>query len=114
MVATHTSDGKKVTDTSNKHLQQNLLINQTLLIITTPIDPQIDDMVATSRASTIKLAMPHMTEFIGGTTIFPTRTGSQDIVSPHGPIDSVEVRNTKIFSTSVNGNLAKYGDYKPI
>ena len=48
-VPTHTSDGKKrkFTDTSNVNLQQNLLINWTLLIITTTIDPQIPDRVTT-------------------------------------------------------------------
>ena len=46
-VAAHTSDGKKrtFTDTSNGNLQQKLLINQTLPIITTTIDPRIQDMI---------------------------------------------------------------------
>ena len=45
-VVTHTSDGnkRKLSDTSNRNLQQKLLINRTLLIITTPIDPQIDNI----------------------------------------------------------------------
>ena len=65
-VATHTSDGKKrkVTDTSNRNLRQKLLINRTLPIITTPIDPQIYDSFATSRASTIKLSTPCTTYVI--------------------------------------------------
>ena len=65
-VDTHTSDRKKrkVTDTSNRNLQQKLLINRTLLIITTPIHPQIDNMVETSGASTIKLSTPCTTEVI--------------------------------------------------
>ena len=46
-VANHTSDGKKrtFTDTSNGNLQQKLLINQTLLIITTTIDTRIQDRI---------------------------------------------------------------------
>ena len=49
-VATHTGDRKKrkVMDTNNKYLQQTLLSNQTLLIITSTIDPQIDDKVTAS------------------------------------------------------------------
>ena len=48
-VATHTSDRKKikVTDTSNGNLQQNLLINWTLLIITMTIDLRIPDSFGT-------------------------------------------------------------------
>ena len=48
-VATHTSYGKKrkVTDNTNINLQQKLLINQNLLIITTIIDPRIPVRVAT-------------------------------------------------------------------
>ena len=47
-VATHTCDGKKrkITDTSNVNLQQKLLSNQTLPIITTTIDHPIPDRVA--------------------------------------------------------------------
>ena len=68
-VATHNTDGKKrkVTDTSNKYLQQKLLGNRTLLIITTIIDPRIDNRVATSGASPHKLATPQKTEVITGT-----------------------------------------------
>ena len=48
-LATHTSDGKKrkFTDTSNGNLQQKLLINRTLPIITMTIDPRIPDRVST-------------------------------------------------------------------
>ena len=48
-VATHTSDKKKrkVTDTSNRNLQQKLLINRILPIITTTIDPRIPCRVVT-------------------------------------------------------------------
>ena len=67
-VATHNSDIWKTyftdTDTSNRNLQQKSLINQTLLIITTPIDPMIYNRVATSRESTINHATPCTTEFI--------------------------------------------------
>ena len=48
-VYTHTSDGKKrkVTDISNENLQQKLIINRILPIITMKIDPRIPDRVAT-------------------------------------------------------------------
>ena len=48
-VATHTSERNKInfTDTSNLNLQQKLLINRTLPIITMAIDPQITDSVVT-------------------------------------------------------------------
>ena len=45
-------------------MQQNVLINKTLSIINTPIDPRIYNKVATSRASTINLATPCTTEVI--------------------------------------------------
>ena len=51
---------------------------------------------------------------IGGTTAFPTRTIIQDIVNPHGSTGSVEVGDTKIFDTSIDGNLVKNGDSTPI
>ena len=52
---------------------------------------------------------------IGGvTTTYPTRMGRQEIVSPKGPTGSVEVRNSQIFNTSINGNLAENGDPTPI
>ena len=49
MIATHTSARKerKFTDTSNVDLQQQILINRTLLIITTKMDPHIDDRIST-------------------------------------------------------------------
>ena len=46
-VATHTSDRKKKSDTSNGNLKQILLSNRTLPIITITIDPRIPDMVET-------------------------------------------------------------------
>ena len=49
----------------------------------------------------------------GGTTVSPTRTGSQEIISPKGPTSSVEVRNAQPFHTSINGNYAKDGDSTP-
>ena len=47
-LGTHTSDGKKrrVTDTSNRNLQQNLLSHRALPIITTTTDPRISYRVA--------------------------------------------------------------------
>ena len=44
-----------------------------------------------------------------GTTIFPARTGSQDIVIPKGPTGTVEVRNTQIFHTSIHGDFTNNG-----
>ena len=63
-IVTHISDGKKikVTDTSNEDLQQKLLSNRTLPIITTTIDPHIDDMVATCGASPHELVTPQTTK----------------------------------------------------
>ena len=65
-IATQTSDGKKgkVTDTRNGDLQQKLLSNRILPIITMSIEPQIDNMVATSGESTIKLTTLSTTEVI--------------------------------------------------
>ena len=59
-VANHTTSGKKrkFMDTSNEYLQQKLLSNRTLLIIAMIIDPHIDNMVATYRASTINIVTP--------------------------------------------------------
>ena len=61
---THTTDGKnrKITDTSKGDLQQTLLSNRTYSIITTTIDPQIDNMVANYGASLHKLATPQTME----------------------------------------------------
>ena len=55
-ITTHTSDRKKrkVTDNSNVYLQQKSLSKRTLPIITTTMDPHIDNRVATCGAS------PHM------------------------------------------------------
>ena len=56
-VATDTSGRKKirVTDTSKGDLLQKLLSNRNLLIITTTIDPRIDDRIATSGAYMINI-----------------------------------------------------------
>ena len=47
LVATHTSDGKKIkvtdTDTTNRNYPQKLLINWTLPMTIPPIDPRITD-----------------------------------------------------------------------
>ena len=63
---THTRDDKKrkVTDTSNGKLQQKLLINRTLPIITTTIDPHITDMVATCGGTPRLLTTPNTKEVI--------------------------------------------------
>ena len=58
-----------------------------------------------------RLTSPVMID--GGSTVSPTRTGSQDIIIPKGPTGSVEVRNARILNTSVNGNSAQKGDPTP-
>ena len=65
-ISNHTSDVNKikVTDTSNGDLQQKLLSNRTLPIITTTIDPWIDDRVETCAASPHRLATPQTTEVV--------------------------------------------------
>ena len=65
-VGTHNIDRnkRKVTNTSNRDLQQKLLSNRTLPIINTTIDPRINDKVATSGASPYKLKMTHTMEVI--------------------------------------------------
>ena len=62
-IATHISDGKKrkVMGTSNGDLQQKLLSNRTLQIITTTMDPWIGDRVGTCGASPHNFAIPQMT-----------------------------------------------------
>ena len=57
----------KFTDTSNRNLQQTLLCNQTLPIITMTMYPWIDDRVVTCGASLRKLATPSTTEVITDT-----------------------------------------------
>ena len=61
-VATHTSDRKKrkvtETDTNNRNYPQKILINRTLLMITTPIDLWIMDGVGTCRGTTHARQMP--------------------------------------------------------
>ena len=59
-VYTHTSDRNKikVTGTSNGNLQQKLLSNRTLPIITTKIDPPILDRVETCGGTPHALATP--------------------------------------------------------
>ena len=53
LVATHTSDGKKIkvsdTDTINRNSPQKLLINRTIPVIIPPIDPPILNGVMASR-----------------------------------------------------------------
>ena len=46
----------------------------------------------------------------GGTTVSPTRTGIQEIVSPKGSTGSVEVKNTQIFNISINVNWTNKGE----
>ena len=57
---TYTSDGKKIniTDISNAIFQQALLSNRTLPIVTTTMDPSINDRIVTCDGSPHTLAMP--------------------------------------------------------
>ena len=56
LVATHTSEGKKIkvtdTDTTNGNSPQKLLINGTILVIILPISPCISDGVASGIGTT--------------------------------------------------------------
>ena len=163
LVATHTSDGKKIkvtdTDTNNGNSPQKILINRTLPMIIPPIDPRIMDGIAAGRGAThachtislkvivtdaarsgarvfqnpadvnqkdtdgkipqdgnTPIRYPRLTSPVligGGTTVSPTRTESQDIISPKGPTGSVEVRNAQPFHTFINGNSAKNGGPTP-
>ena len=62
LVATHTSDGKKIkvtdTVTTNGNYAQKLLINRTLPIITMTIDPQITNGIAAGRETPHARQMP--------------------------------------------------------
>ena len=66
IVSNHITDEnkRKVTDNSKGDFQQKLLSNRTLPIITTKIDPRIDDRIATSGASPHKLVTSQTTEVI--------------------------------------------------
>ena len=65
-IATHTSDGKKrkVTKSSNVNLHQTLLINRTLPITTTAIDPRIPHRVTTCGETPHAHMMPTIKEVI--------------------------------------------------
>ena len=67
---TRTSDRKKinVTDTSIRILQQKLLSNWTLLIVTTAMDPRIDNWVATCGGTPHLLATPMTKKVITNAT----------------------------------------------
>ena len=49
----------------------------------------------------------------GGTTVSPTRTRSQEIISPRGTIGPQEVRDVQLLDTSVNVIYAKHRDPAP-
>ena len=51
---------------------------------------------------------------IGGiTTIYPSRTGRQDIISPRGSIGPQEVRDAQPLEISINGIYSKHRDPAP-
>ena len=59
---------------------------------------------------------PRLTSLVligGGTTVSPNRTDIQETSSTKGPTVPVEVRNSQIFNTSINGDSAKNGDTTP-
>ena len=62
-IATHISGRKKrkVIDTINRYLQQKLLSNRTLPIITTTMDPGMGDRAVTCRASPHNFVSPQTT-----------------------------------------------------
>ena len=48
-----------------------------------------------------------------GTSVSPTRMGSQDIGSPSGSIGPQEVRDAQPLDTAINGTYAKHRDAAP-
>ena len=74
-IITCTSGGKKikVMDTSDGYLQKKLLSNRTLPIITTMMDPRIDDMIDTCRGTPHKIATNLKKEFITDVTCSSVR-----------------------------------------
>ena len=68
------------------------------------------------RNSNTSISSPRLNSLVligCGTNVSPTRTGIQEIVRPKRPTGSVEVRNTQMFNTSINGNSAKKEDPTP-
>ena len=67
---THTSGGnkRKVENTSNETLQQKLLSNRTLPVVTTTMDPRIDNRIATCGGTSHALTTPVTKEVIAGAT----------------------------------------------
>ena len=49
----------------------------------------------------------------GSTTVFPAKTGIQEIISPRGSIGPQEVRDTQLLHTSINIIYDKYRDPAP-
>ena len=49
----------------------------------------------------------------GSTTVYPTNTGSQDIIIPRGSIGPQEVRDDQPLDTSINGIYFKHRDPAP-
>ena len=79
----------------------------------TPSDVSRNDMDGTTlKDGNTPIRSPRFTSPVligGGTTISPTRTGSQEIIRPKGPTGYVEVRNTEMFNTPMNGILWRRG-----
>ena len=58
-----------------------------------------------------RLTSPVM--IVGGTTVYPTSSGSQDIISPKGSIGPQEVRDSQPLDTSIHGIYAEHMDPAP-
>ena len=98
-LATHTSgEGKrKVTNTSNVNLEHKLLRNRTLPIITTTINPRIDNMVVTCGGTPHALATPTMKGFI---TDAPLRSAC--ILQTHGHVSRTGMGDTTLRDGNVS------------
>ena len=74
-IVTHTSDEnkRKFTDTSNRYLQQKLWSNWTLKIVTTTMDPRIDDSIATCSGTPHTLVTPTTKELVTDTAFRSAR-----------------------------------------
>ena len=75
-----------------------------------------DTDMTIQRVRNASISPPRLTSRVivdGGTSVSPTRTGTQEISSTSRPIGPVEVRNAQPFHTFINGNYTKNGDLTP-
>ena len=124
---THTSDEnkRKVTDTRNKYLQQKLWSNRTLSIVTTTMDPRIDNSIATCGGTSHTLVTPTTKELVTDTAfssaqviwtpMYVIRTGSYGTTpgdTPHAvrnPLDNSPVLVGGIGMTPASGHSGRLG-----